>query len=86
MRHNVAATANATAITVGFIYIACAALVAFFPEFSKTVMISWFHGIDLGSVWTGEARGNFILGLATAMGGSWLIGFVFAQAYNKFVK
>lgn len=86
MKHNVMATANATAITVGFIYIACALLVAVSPAFFKTVAVSWFHGMDLNSIWTGEPRGNFILGLVTAMGGSWLVGYVFAQAYNKFVK
>lgn len=86
MKHNVMATANATAITVGVIYIACALLVAIFPEFFRAVATSWFHGFDLGQFWTGEARGNYFLGLVSAMGGSWLVGYLFAWTYNKFVK
>ena len=86
MKHNLMATANAMAVTVGFIYIACALSVALFPAFFKTVATSWFHGLDLGAIWTGEPRGNFILGLLTAAGESWLVGYIFGWTYNKFVK
>lgn len=86
MKHNEMATANATAVTVGIIYIACALLVALFPEFFKAVASSWFHGMDLTAVWAGAPRGNYILGIITAMGGSWLVGYIFAASYNKFVK
>jgi len=86
MKHNVMATANALALTIGFIYIACAALVTISSEFFRTIATSWFHGIDLSSVWTGAPRGNFVLGLVSAMGGSWTVGWVFAFVYNKFSK
>ncbi len=86
MKHNVMATANALALTTGFVYIACALLVALSPTFFKVVASSWFHGMDLASIWTGAPRGNFFLGLVTAMGGSWLVGYLFALTYNKFVK
>lgn len=86
MKHNVIATANALAITMGFIYVACALLVAVFPDFSKTVMLSWFHGVDMGKIWTGAPRGNFILGFVSAVAGSWIVGYLFAWTYNKFVK
>lgn len=86
MKHNEMATANATAITVGVIYVACALLVALFPEFFKAVSVSWFHGFDLGQFWTGETRGNYLLGLISAMAGSWAVGYIFAWTYNKFVK
>ena len=86
MKHNVMATANATAVTVGFIYVVCALSIALFPGISKNVAVSWFHGMDLGSIWTGEPRGNFVLGLVTAVAGSWITGYVFAWSYNRFVK
>lgn len=78
--------ANASAVVVGFVYAACALSVALFPVFFKVVATSWFHGIDLEAVWTGAPRGNFILGLVTATAGSWLVGYIFAWSYNKFVK
>lgn len=86
MKHNVMATANATAITVGFIYVACALLVVAIPELFRTVAESWFHGWNMDVLWTGAPRGNFILGLISAMVGSWIAGYVFAWTYNKFVK
>ncbi len=86
MKHNLMATANAMAITVGFIYVACALLVALFPELFKAVASSWFHGMDLAAIWTGAPRGNFVLGLVSAMGGSWLVGYIFAWTYNRFIK
>lgn len=86
MKHDERATANATAITVGFIYVACALLVAVFPEFFRAVATSWFHGWNAELLWTGTPRGNFVLGLVSAMIGSWIVGYVFAWSYNKFVK
>lgn len=80
------AWANASALTVGFIYVACALLVAVFPELFKAIAVSWFHGMDLAQIWTGEPRGNFVLGLISAVGGAWLVGYIFAWFYNKFVK
>ncbi len=86
MKLNKKALANASALLVGAVYIVCAVLVAIFPGFFKAVAESWFHGIDLGVIWTGSPRGNFVLGLVTASGGSWLASWVFAWIYNKFAK
>ena len=86
MKHNLMATANALAATVGFIYVACALLVAVMPGFFRTIAASWFHGWNMEVLWTGEPRGNFVLGLISAMAGSWVVGYVFAWTYNKFIK
>lgn len=80
------ATANATALTLGFVYVACAILVGIFPEFYKAVTISWFHGLDVTKIWTGAPRGNFVLGLTTIVASGWVTGYVFAWTYNRFVK
>jgi len=78
--------ANSLALTMGVVYFTCAILIGIFPEVSKTVAISWFHGMDLGKIWTGAARGNFTLGLITTVAGSWLVGYLFAFLYNKMNK
>ena len=86
MKHNEMTTANALAVTMGSIYVACALLVAVFPAFFRTVATSWFHGWNMELLWTGAPRGNFILGLVSSMVGSWLVGYLFAWTYNKFLK
>ncbi|KKR54776.1 MAG: hypothetical protein UT92_C0013G0012 [Candidatus Curtissbacteria bacterium GW2011_GWA1_40_24] len=80
------ALANAAAITIGAIYIVCSILVVLLPGFFKVVSQSWFHGVDLSLIWTGSARGNFLLGLITAVVGAWLVGYIFAWFYNQFAK
>lgn len=86
MKLNEKAWANASAATVAVIYVVCAVSVFVFPEFSKTVTASWFHGIDTNGIWTGEPRGNFVLGLVSAVAGTWLVGWLFAYLYNKLSK
>ena len=80
------AWANASAISVGVVYLVCAAFVAILPGLSKLVMQSWFHGISFEAIWTGAARGNFVLGLISAVIGAWLVGYLFAGLYNKLGK
>lgn len=86
MKHNELATANASAITIGVIYLACALMVGVFPEFFRAIATSWFHGWNMELLWTGTPRSNFALGLISAMIGSWIVGYIFAWSYNKFVK
>lgn len=83
---NEKAFANASAVFMGIVYLACALGVVLFPGVSKAVSISWFHGIDLGIIWTGSIRGNFLLGIVSAVALSWLGGWIFARLYNRFVK
>ena len=86
MKLNEHAFANASAIIIGVVYVVCSFLVVVFPEFFKMVSQSWFHGIDIGLIWTGSPRGNFLLGLISAVIGMWLTGWAFARAYNQFSK
>jgi hypothetical protein len=86
LKHNLIATANALAATVGFVYIACALFIWFLPELSRSVTASWFHGIDLNQLWTGTASGNFVTGFISAVVGAWIVGYIFAWTYNRFVK
>jgi len=86
MKLKEAVWANALAATMGFVYVVCALLVGLFPEVFKAVAISWFHGFDLGKIWTAAPRGNFVLGLVSAVIGAWLVGYLFAWLYNRFNK
>ncbi len=86
MKLNERALANASALLTGIVYIVCDLWVIIFPNFFKVVSQSWFHGIDLGLIWTGGSRGNFFLGLISAVIGMWLVGWFFAWAYNRSVK
>lgn len=87
MKHEPNATANATAVTVGAIYVVCALAVVLLPDLAMTVAQSWFHGLDLSKISAfNVSLGSFILGLVTSVAGSWLIGYIFANAYNYFNK
>lgn len=86
MKLNEKALASASGIFTGIIYVFCAAGVALFPGFAKALTVSWFHGVDLGKIWTGAPRGNFILGFLSAVILSWLAGWLFAKLYNKLIK
>lgn len=86
MKLNEKAWANASAVFIGIVYVFCALGVVLFPGIAKAVAGSWFHGIDLGLIWTGSARPNFLLGLVTAVGLSWIGGWIFAWLYNRLAK
>ena len=87
MKHQPMATANAAAVTTALVYIVCALAVALFPDFTMSVARSWFHGIDLSkiSAWNFSAD-SLVLGFVTAVAYAWFIGYVFARAYNYFLK
>lgn len=86
MRLNESAWANAFAVLMGLVYVVCALLVSILPGISKAVAESWFHGVDLSLIWTGGARPNFIIGLVSSVGLSWIAGWTFALVYNRFTK
>jgi len=76
--------ANTFGIVTATLYLVCAFFVAFMPGLTKTVAQSWFHGIDITQLWTGEVfPGNFLLGLFSATAYAWVFGYLFAAVYNK---
>lgn len=87
MKHYPLATANALAATTAVIYVVYTAAVALLPDLSLTIVQSWLHAINLTKISSFNITvGSFILGIITAIGGAWLIGFVFAKTYNQFVQ
>lgn len=89
MKHEPNTTANATAVTVGILYVACRFLVLLVPDLFLSITRTWFHGIDISKIAATTAAGDigsFILGLVTSVGAGWLVGYVFALSYNYFLK
>ena len=87
MKHGPNATANAAAVTVGAFYVVCRVAVALFPDLAMSVAQSWFHGLEFSKVSSWNlSLGSFILGLVTSAVGAWLVGYIFATAYNYFAK
>lgn len=87
MKHEPKATANALAVTVAILYVVCRIAVSLFPDLAMSVAQSWFHGLALSKISGWDLTlGSFVLGLLTSTGGAWLIGYVFANAYNYFNK
>ncbi len=87
MKHDVDTIAKATALTVGVIYLVCAFSVILLPGLAMSVAQSWFHGLNLSKIsGFSVTPGSFILGLVTSTVGGWLIGYIFAKAYNYFAK
>lgn len=87
MKHEVNVTAKAMAVTVAVIYIVCASAVVLFPGPAMAIAQTWFHGLDLARISTFNVTiGSFVIGFVTSTIGGWLIGYVFAKAYNYFLK
>lgn len=87
MKHDLMATANALAATIGVIYVVCAILVTLLPEVSMAVAQSWFHGIDIARISSWNVTvGSFIVGLVTSIAFAWVVGYLFAYIYSIFAK
>jgi hypothetical protein len=83
----VSAFANAAAAWIAAVYLVCALGVAVFPGPSRMMAVSWFHGMNINSMWSGRPfPGNFWLGLVSAVVLTWLAAWLFAQLYNYFAK
>lgn len=87
MKYKPFAMANTVAVITAVLYAACAGFVVLLPDFSITVMRSWFHGIDLSKIASLTVTPeSFITGLITLTVSAWVTGFVFAKLYNIFVR
>jgi len=87
MKKDPLATANASAITIAFVYIVCALSIILFPVLSLRIAQTWVHGLDLSRMMGFDVTfGSFIFGLITSTLGGWLVGYVFAVSYNYFLK
>ncbi len=81
------ATANAAGVTTAVVFVACRLLVGIFPDFMFAVGQSWLHGIQLTQMGTWNIPAStFILGLVSSTVFAWLVGYLFAVVYNKFVE
>ncbi len=85
MKLNQMALANALGAVGAVYYIGCYLVATVAPDLYKTIAQSWFHMMDLSSIWK-SAPGNLILGLISFTVVSWVSGWILAFAYNSFAK
>lgn len=78
----------AVAIFAEIIYVVCLAGVVLFPEFSKTLTRSWFHGPDLTAVWNTSTLtlANVGIGLVSVFIGVYLATWLFVVIYQAITK
>ena len=87
MKHEPIATANAAATTTAVLFIACRVLVGLFPGLMFTVAQSWFHGVTLARFDSSNlSASSLLIGLVSSTIIAWIVGYVFAKAYNYFLK
>ncbi len=86
MKHLPYATANALASTVGIVYVVCRLVIGIFPDIAMSITQSWFHGLELSKSGWNLPTESFFLGFISAIISAWIIGYIFASAYNIFVK
>ena len=87
MKFNKILLANASAVWIGIIYLVCRFLVVLFPELSKAVTQSWFHGIGFSRFDSSNLTvSSLVLGLVSSVLTVWVIAYLFAQFYNYFLK
>ncbi|MDP3997373.1 MAG: DUF5676 family membrane protein [Candidatus Andersenbacteria bacterium] len=79
--------ANTFALTVGIVWLICAALVLVFPIFTLSTTRWWMHGMNVGMMggW-GMTSGNFLLGGITLVVSAWVTGWIFGWSWGQMDK
>jgi len=85
MKLNEKAFAGAAGILGGAYYIVCYVIAFMVPDLYKLVAQTWFHMLDLSSVWKDVPEG-LIVGLVSFVVMSWVSGWLLAWTYNRLVK
>ncbi len=76
--------ANTSALVVGIYYVICRLLASLAPDALKALSQSWFHTFDFSSLpATNLGLGTTLFGFLTAVGLSWITGYLFVFVYNK---
>lgn len=87
MKLNELSLAHASAILVGGFYLVCRLLAGLAPDLLRAIGQSWFHTYDLSAIPAGDLGfGLSIFGFLTAVGLSWISGYLLAWVYNQLNK
>jgi len=79
--------ANALAVVVGVLALACGGLAIVAPGVLRGLGQSWFHAYDLSAIPAAPVSGGGVLvGLIAAVGLGWIFGYALAWTYNQFSK
>jgi hypothetical protein len=86
MKFNETAFAHAATAWMGLVYVFCVIAIALFPNLTRSVMESWFHGIDMSSLWTNAPISSSVFfGLFSALALTWVGAYLFAYLYNRLI-
>ncbi|OGK19604.1 hypothetical protein A3G67_01025 [Candidatus Roizmanbacteria bacterium RIFCSPLOWO2_12_FULL_40_12] len=87
MKHEPKVTANALAVVGGIWYVLCVFWVMVSKSSYMGIIGSWFHGVDFNALPTATLTTSSVLtGLVSFVAFAWISGYIFAVAYNKFLK
>lgn len=81
-------TSLAVAIFAEVLYLFCGLSVVLVPGFAKSFYGSWFHGIDMSTIWSPGivTTGGFIYGMVTSFVGAYIATWVFVKIYQAVNK
>ena len=85
MKLNKKAFAGAAAALGAAYYLACYVIVLVAPDVYRDVAQSWAHGVNISAIWR-PMTGNFLTGIVSFTGTSWISGWLLAFLYNRMVK
>lgn len=82
-------TPLAAAVFMEVVFVICRLAVWLFPNASKAITQSWFHGVDLSTSWNpsvSSGAGVFLLGAVSAFIGTYIAVWIFVLIYKAIVK
>ena len=83
MKSNTTKLANAFALTMAILWVACSAVVWLLPGFASQVTEWWMHGMDISVMGNWNLTLNsFLLGGITAVISAWVTGWVLGWSWR----
>lgn len=79
------ALANALGLVGALYYIVCYLVASFAPDIYKAIAVTWFHMMDISSLWK-SAPDGLVIGIVSFTIVSWVTGWLIAWTYNRFTK
>lgn len=81
-------TPLAVAIFAEVLYLFCGLSVVLVPDFAKSFYGSWFHGLDMSTIWNpaGLTTNGFVYGMVTSFVGAYIAAWVFVAIYKSVTK
>lgn len=85
MKLKESAFANVSGVLGAVYFVGCFAVASITPGLYKSIAESWMHMLNFGGLWK-NTPGDFGLGIISFTLVSWVMGWLFAWLYNKFIR